>query len=232
LRVEKTITTRQRLIASLEKTLAQMRAQQVGELQEYLETKELNSDTYHALAATLKRISRTYLIAAIQMSYLAERALNFEMGMGDIRLIRFDYYRPDVKDMLAADLLRQSLTLMDVRRSLFLKQRNHIRHIISLRQHYPMEFYKLVSTGRTSFVTTLYQFDKSYPGTYGHRLRNVEVVINGAAGPDRFKGSLTNSGVFQVRSLEGSLNSARLYSYSGAVEGCVQAVSTHRSRVR
>lgn len=207
---EKAVTERQRLIAALQKMVAEMRAQQIRETQEYLETKELNSDTYHALACALKRIVETYLVAAIQMSYLAERALNLEMGVGNIRLIRFDYYRPDIKDLLAGDLLRQDLMLLDLRRSLFLKQRNHIKHVISLRRHYPVEFYELVSKGKTSFATTLYEFDKEYPGTYGHRLRKVDVAIDGPVGPDGFKGSLTNSGFFQVRSVEGSLSSTRL----------------------
>lgn len=210
LNVEKTVTARQRLVAALEQLVAQMRAQQVREEQEYLEAKELNSDTYHSLAAVLKRINRTYLEAAIRMAYLAERALNFETGAGEIRAIRFDYYRPGVKDMMAGDLLKQSLMLIDFRRSLALTQRSRARHIISLRQDRPFEFYELTATGSTSFATTLYEFDKRYPGTYGHRLLGVEVIVHGVVGPSGFTGSLTNRGIFQVRTLQGTLSADRL----------------------
>jgi hypothetical protein len=216
--VDKVIAAREGVIADLEGTIAQMQGLFIRDNLQYLSLKELNQDLYYALAKTLKRVKQAYLDAGIRMGYLAERALAFEMGKlavdengkRGLQFIKFDYERSDLKNLLAGDFLKQDLVMMEYNRALELKQRNHVKHVISLRERYPIEFSNFIESGRMDFVTRLYEFDKAYPGTYQRHLRRVEVVIQGLVGPEGFKGSLTNFGSFIVRNKQKTLNASRL----------------------
>lgn len=207
--IDKVIAGREGLIADMETTIAQKQGAFIRENLQYLSQKEFNQDLYYKLANALKRVKKVYLDAGIRMGFLAERALAFESGK-DLRFVKFDYERSDLKNLLAGDFLKQDLVMMEYNRALELKQRNHVKHVISLRQQYPVEFGQFLETGMMDFATGLYEFDKAYPGTYHRRLKRVEVVIQGLVGLEGFKGSLTNFGNFIVRSKEGTLEAERL----------------------
>ncbi|MFQ5904909.1 MAG: hypothetical protein ACE5JO_14595, partial [Candidatus Binatia bacterium] len=208
--IDKTIAAREGVIADLETAIAKMRQQFIYENLTYLQTKEMNQDLYYALAKTLKRVKRHYLDMGIQMGYLSERALAFEMDQPGLQFVKFDYDRAELKNLMAGDFLLQDLMVMEYNRVLSLKQRNHVKHIISLREQHPIEFVNFIQTGRMNFTTGLYEFDKAYPGTYQRRLRRVEVVIQGLVGPEGFKGNLTNFGSFLVRTKDGTLESSTI----------------------
>lgn len=154
------------------------------------------------------------------MGYLAERALAFESGRSNLQFVKFDYELSVIKGLLAGDFLKQDLVMMENDRVLALKQRNHVKHVISLRDNYPIEFAQFLETGIMDFATSPYEFDKAYPGTYQRRLKRVEIAIQGLVGPEGFKGSLTNLGSFVVRSKDRTLGTSQ------ASQGVLIAVFT------
>lgn len=208
--VDKIIAIREGQIAGIEKTIAQAQGAHLGENIQFLGQKELSQDLYYALAKVMNRIKGGYLEGGIQLGYLAERALAFETPHISPSFIKFNYSHSGLKNLLAGDLFREDLERMEFNRVLALQQRNQIKHVVSLRQNYPLEFSGFIDKGRMKFSTTLLEFDKNYPGTYHRRLRKVEVVVQGLIGPEGFKGSLTNSGVFLDREKNGTMSSVRL----------------------
>lgn len=204
--VGKVIAAKEGFIAELETKIVVMQQIFMKQNIDYLASREMNQELYYALAKTLKQIKTKYLELGIRLGFLAERALAFEMGKSDLQFIKFDYEVSPLKGLLAGDFLKQDLQTMEYNRILSLKQRNHVKHVISLRQRYPVEFINFIQTGVMTFATGLYDFDKAYPGTYQRRLKRVEVVIQGAVGPEGFKGNLANFGTFVVRSKYGTLS--------------------------
>ncbi|MFQ5650692.1 MAG: hypothetical protein ACE5IY_12185 [bacterium] len=207
-RFDKSMATKQAVIAGLEESIARIKQDFVYENMRYLETKELTRELYFNLAKSLKRIKQTYLDAGIRTAYLTERALAFESDRPDLQFVKFDYGRAELKNLMAGDFLLQDLLMMEYDRTLSLKQRNHVKHVISLRQKYPIQFVQFLHSGEMIFATELYDFDKAYPGTYQRRLRRVELAIQGLVGPEGFKGSLTNFGTFIVRTKDGTLGTS------------------------
>lgn len=203
--LDKGIAARQRLIAAQEIEAAQRRAEYLSTCLQYLRDKAMNSDLYFALASTLKRVSRTYLQAGISMGYLAERAACFELGRPGLQFVQLDYDHSELKGLLAGDLLLQDLELLDYNRALWLRQQNHIKHIVSLREEFPLELLELLQTGQTVFALSLYKFEKAYPGTFQHRLKQVEVIIQGPIVKVTGQGRLTHRGSFLVRRKESTL---------------------------
>jgi len=200
------IAAKEGFIAWLEEQIAEMQQLFMKENMNYLALKEMNQELYYALAKTLKQIKTKYLEIGIRMGFLTERALAFEMGKEDLQFIKLDYEVSALKGLLAGDFLKQDLEMMEFNRTLLLKQRNHVKYVISLRQRYPIEFVSFIRTGVMNFATGLYDFDKAYPGTYQRRLKRVEVTIQGTVGPEGFRGSLRNYGSFVVRKNKPEIN--------------------------
>jgi hypothetical protein len=203
--VDKAIAAKEGLIAEIEEKIANMQQIFMMENMNYLALREINQELLYALAKTLKQIKTRYIEAGVSMGFLAERALAFELGK-EVRFVKFDYEISALKGLLAGDFLKQDLEMMELSRVLALKQRNHVKHVISLRQLYPNEFANFIQTGVMNFSPGLYDFDKAYPGTYQRRLRRVEVVIHGRVGPEGLTGSLTNFGSFVVRSRDQTMS--------------------------
>lgn len=224
--VDKAIAAKEGFIAELETTIAQMQQLFMKENINYLALREMNQELFYELAKTLRQIKEKYLEVAIRTGFLAERALAFEMGR-EMRLVKFDYEVSTLKGLLAGDLLKQDLKMMEYSRLISLKQRNHVKYVISLRERYPIEFTNFIQTGEMTFVTGLYDFDKAYPGTYQRRLKRVEVVIQGVIGPEGFKGSLTNFGSFVVREKEDTFRANRLIPTEDQLRNAYEGLSAH-----
>ena len=76
---------------------------------------------------------------------------------------------------------------------------------ISLADLYPYQFYQqFQKIGRIDFETLLSDFDQWYPGAHLHKLRRVEVIVEGLIGPQGLHGTLTNSGTSYYRDRNGT----------------------------
>jgi len=164
---------------------------------EFATTKTLSADFWFAAARRLRQFASRYLEAAIRLAFLTEQALEFQVGRRFDR-IRFDYAAAE--DRLAADALLLDLNGMEAERVLAQEQRGRpIRHVLPLRIRDFWAFEELKRTGRLRFETTVRELDLAYPGTFLHRLVEVELEVRALAPPTGILGTLTKSGLSLLR---------------------------------
>ena len=164
---------------------------------EFATAKTLSADFWFATSRRLREFAQRYLDAAIRLAFLTEQALEFQVGRR-IDRIRFDYAATE--ERLAADALLLDINAMDAERVLTQEQRNRpIRHVLPLRIRDFWAFEQLKQTGRLRFETTVRELDLAYPGTFMHRLVDVEVEVRALATPTGIRGTLTKSGVSLLR---------------------------------
>ena len=80
-----------------------------------------------------------------------------------------------------------------------------MKQTLSMADHFPMAFDRLIQTGTTYFETTLAHFDRRYPGFYLQKVKQVEVVLVGLTGMEGVHGTLRNIGLSQFRREDGTI---------------------------
>lgn len=213
-RIDVDIAELQSDVAQIEWRLSELRKQHLAEQIEFLERRQVDADLYLTLAAMYEDRAERILEAAILLAYLAERALAFARG-GDLPpLIRFDYWAdPDPAAIPAPERLgavprlaaataairadfgrleRTALVLDDDNLQVFQEH-------ISLSEHYPLEFARLLQFGETHFEYTLYQLSKRFPFAHKTRLYAAAVQVDGLAPVGGPRGVLEHRGSFLVR---------------------------------
>jgi hypothetical protein len=157
-------------------------------------------DVWNALGERMGALSQRYLVMALDVAKLMQRAYNFEQDT-DRALIKGDYASDAVKGLLAADSLLadvHSFTYDMVTTNKPVPQ--PVRQTISLAGRYPFLFERdLRTTGRMEFETRIDDFDVVYPGTYGGRIEHVEVEVDGIVPARGVSGTLTNAGISHYR---------------------------------
>ena len=184
-------------IAEMQKSVAKLEAQYAQEVLRYLELRTLSSDLWIQMAAFMKAALRRHLDLGATVAWLAERALSYSQDR-DVRLIRFDYYQPKLAGLLGADALQTDLAALEKEYLAGFQHTVPIAWTVSLARDYPLAFAQLKTHGRCAFMTLTADLDRAYPGTYGHRIRTVEVaaVVPVTDAPPR--GCLTSPGISRV----------------------------------
>src|SRR5947209_4580683 len=137
---------------------------------------------------------------ALRTARMMQRAYNFEND-ANVSLIKPSYAGDEIRGLLAGDSLMadvQSFTDQIITNTRTKTQ--IIKQTISLseRQSYLFET-QFRPTGAMSFETTFDDFEMKYPGTYGGRIRAVDVAVEGLVPTTGISGTLTNGGVSQYR---------------------------------
>src|SRR5262249_21366929 len=118
-----------------------------------------------------------------------------------LRLIKCDYWSPEVKGLLGAEMLMADIQSFSY--NLITTQSGKpqpIKQTISLAQQYAYLFEtQFRKTGMMKFETRIEDFDMYYPGTYAGRIDAVEVEFDGIVPPTGISGTLTNSGISAYR---------------------------------
>ena len=105
----------------------------------------------------------------------------------------------------AADFLLADIDQLSYYRLLEMEKKVPCKVTISLADRYPYQFYQqFQNIGRIDFETFLSDFDQWYPGAHLHKLRRVEVIVEGLVGPQGLHGTLTNSGTSYYRDRDGT----------------------------
>ena len=184
-------------IAEMQKSVAKLDAQYAQEVLRYLELRTLSSDLWIQMAAFMKATLRRHLDLGATLAWLAERALSYSQDR-DVRLIRFDYYQSKLSGLLGADALQTDLAALEKEYLAGFQHTVPIDWTVSLARDYPLSFAQLKTHGRCTFMTVMADLDGAYPGTYGHRIRALEVaaVVPIIEAPPR--GCLTNPGISRV----------------------------------
>jgi Tc toxin complex TcA C-terminal TcB-binding domain len=161
----------------------QLQIEQSHEALDFLRDKFTSHELYLFLqketAALYYRMYELAFHAALQ----AERAFNFERGHTHKKFLPCDPWDNLHQGLLAGERLELALRHME-KEYLDLNRREYeITKNISLRFHFPMQYLRLVMTGRCEFEIPEWMFDLDYPGQYMRRIKNVSLTMPCVTGP-------------------------------------------------
>lgn len=160
-------------------------------------------ELWSRMAAIVRDISRSYQDWAIAAARLMERAYNFETDSA-LAVIRPEYSVPATGDLLGSDLLLRDIDSFTHHFiTAVAKKESQIKEVLSLRNEYPFAFREFLRTGKLSFDTSLHDFDRRHPGTFGQRLQGVEVEIIGLVAAGGVRGTLRGGGISHYRTADG-----------------------------
>ena len=190
---ERTVT-----IARLQGDIAATDLAFARDLVNYQNERFLNRDFWDALAGVARRSLRRYLDLAAQASWFAERALAYSLGQS-LRIIRLGYFDARMRDVGGPDSLMLDLAELDAMRLGAARVTVPITYTCSLVRDLPLAFGQLTRTGRCTFTLSDENLIASHPGTYAHRIRAVDVVVEAPGTPVSMRGILTNAGFSLLR---------------------------------
>jgi hypothetical protein len=190
--------------AVLSSQAASLRRQQAQQLAAAFESSVLTPEVWRQLADFMQQQAQRYLYWATRVARLMERAYEFDFD-ATVDRIRLDYSAGAVAGMLGSDQLLADIdyfTYDRITRTTHKMLRASLS--VSLAEQFPYGFATgFRRTGEIGFNTLLSDLERSYPGSYNHRVQAVEVNLIGLVPPGGLRGTLTNSGVSQYRGLDG-----------------------------
>lgn len=163
----------------------------------YQDARLLGADFWTAISAVMRRAMRRYLELGAWAGWLAERALVFEQSR-DVHIMRVDYFPRARGGVTGADQLSLDLAELEAARLAGMRGMVPFRHTYSLATDAPQSFGALKTKGLAVFATDEAELRRAYPGTYGHRIDTVSVVVSGPAAVRSIRGVLAHSGVSLV----------------------------------
>ena len=186
-------------IAMRQQQIATMRQESAADVVSFLKHRFLNREMLTWLLRTSREQYRTRLNYAIATSFMAERALAFELMLPQIDAVRFDYFEPQRDGLLGSSQLITDLKGLQVTRVNSDTRRLQLRRTFSLAELLPAELQTFKSTGVLSFSTLMDWFDRDFPGHYQRLIRHVSVSMLALVPPHQgVKAMLRNSGVSRV----------------------------------
>jgi Tc toxin complex TcA C-terminal TcB-binding domain len=167
---------------------------------ETFESAGFDTGTWNKIAQYFDKLLNRYLDAALRVALLMQKAYNFENDR-NVSLIKNTYSGATSSGLLASDALMADIQSF-TEDLLFNTQgkKQLLQTTIRLAERYGYAFEtQFRPTGNMKFVTTLAEFDETYPGTYAGRIRQVSVSLEGIVPPIGVTGTLTNSGISVYR---------------------------------
>ncbi|QCB93558.1 hypothetical protein [Cellulomonas shaoxiangyii] len=190
--------------AALQSQAAALRRVQAQELAAAFEASAFTPEVWKALADFMRAQAQRYLYWATRVARLMERAYEFDYDAAVDR-VRTDYSAGAVDGMLGSDQLLADIDYFTYDRITRTTHKTvRASREVSLAGSYPFAFAGFRRTGAVAFDTLLADLERSYPGSYNHRIQAVEVEVVGLVPSHGLRGTLTNSGVSQYRALDGS----------------------------
>ena len=187
------------VVAGLQRQAALLRHEFAVQNLNFLRNRILNAELWYRLSGAIRSVADTYLRYAIEMSFLAEQAYEFEADKR-INVIRFDYDVSELGDMLAGDFLLRDLDTLE--QDLIVGQRlrlQQVRYVLSLAREFPEALQELREKGQVIFGLRLEQLERRFPGLYNFRISLVEALPLAIMDPTRFNLELTHLGTGQIR---------------------------------
>ncbi|MGH3679992.1 MAG: hypothetical protein ACRDT2_07035 [Natronosporangium sp.] len=190
-------------VAQQGRAIAVLRQQQAKELLAYAQSKTFDAALWHALADRMRELAHLYLERAIEIAYVMQAAYNFETDAG-LDNIAMSYGTSDaLNGLLGGQALMADIDYFTYHQVMQTRSKEiPVRTVLSLAEHFPYSLFQFRRAGVASFETTLELFDRLYPGTYLHRIKSVEVVVEGVVPVDGIYGSVRNSGVSSFRTVD------------------------------
>lgn len=191
-------------VAEQRVAIAELQEQHAQENLAFLEGREFSSAMWYNLAREARRLTQRYLDMAIEVATLMEKAYEAETGR-DLRKIKFEYGLERTNGLLGADALLLDVDFFSLDYVRTKSKKAQMKQVISMADHFPLAFNRLLQTGQTFFETTLEHFDRRYPGFYLQKVKQVEMVFVGLNGTEGVHGTLRNIGLSQFRRKEGTI---------------------------
>jgi hypothetical protein len=179
--------------------LAGLRRDLATDAVQFLNAKFLNAAMYAWMVRTVREQYKRRLGYAITASYMAERALAFELQNPALRLIRFDYFDPRRDGLLGATQLQTDLSALESLRLAHTQRRLQLSKTLSLAAEMPAAFAAFRRSGRIVFGLPSESFDRDFPGHYLRQIKSVRVTVVALIPPrEGIRATLSNSGVSTV----------------------------------
>ncbi|MBD9734154.1 hypothetical protein IGX29_20545 [Streptomyces sp. H28] len=192
------VTERQVAIARLQGQIAATDLAYTRDLIAYQNERFLDRDFWDALAGVARRSLHRYLDLAGQAAWFAERALAYQLAT-PLKVVRLGYFDPTLRDVGGADRLSLDLAELEAVRIGSARLSLPLTRTYSLVRDLPLAFGELKRTGRCTFTLTDDDLLTAHPGTYAHRIRTVDVLVEAPGSAQRPRGILTNMGFSLLR---------------------------------
>ncbi|MGW0769197.1 Tc toxin subunit A-related protein [Streptomyces sp. NPDC002676] len=197
------VQERQVAIANLQAQIAATDLAYARDLVVYQNERFLNRDFWDALAGVARRSLHRYLDLAGQAAWFAERALAYQLAT-PLKVIRLGYFDPRMRDIGGVDQLSLDLAELEAVRLGSARLSLPLTRTYSLARDLPLAFGQLKQTGRCTFTLTDDDLLASHPGTYAHRVRTVDVLVDAPGTVEQPRGILTNLGFSLLRRSAGA----------------------------
>ncbi|MFD9369433.1 hypothetical protein ACFWA6_17300 [Streptomyces sp. NPDC060020] len=192
------VQQRQQAIAQFQGQIAASELAYTRDLITYQNERFLNRDFWDSLSGVARRSLHRYLDLAGQSAWFAERALAYQLAT-PLRVIRLGYFDPRMRDLGGADRLALDLAELEAVRLGSARLSLPLTRTHSLARDLPLAFGQLKKTGTCTFTLTDDDLLASHPGTYAHRIRTVDVLVDVPGTTERPRGILTNMGFSLLR---------------------------------
>lgn len=185
--------------AKTEYQAAVQRANHAEEMRDAFEDQRFTPQLWGRMAKVMEQLADEALNRAVEVARLMQQAYNFE-ELDDLDRIDDSYEIGYTGDTLGGNMLLSDIDSFTAHRvSDVTTKPNQVKWPISLSEEYPGQFLGFTRTGRLEFDIDLERVRLAHPGTYGHKLKGVELEVDGFLPPDGLHGRLTNSGIGRMR---------------------------------
>jgi tetratricopeptide (TPR) repeat protein len=196
------LAAKRKSVADQNKAIADLRLTQAAANRQFAEDKTFNAELWSNLADRMREISQLYLDRAIEIALMMQAAYNFESDT-TLNKIGTNYTSgQELGGLLGGDALLSDINFFTFHQITQTRTKEiPAKTTISLAERYPFSLFQFRRTGVADFETKLEDFDRMYPGSYMHKIKAVEVVVEGLINADGWSGCLKNAGtsVFRTR---------------------------------
>ena len=170
-------------------------------------SRHLNADTIENILEIYEDTRRRLIDQATILAKKMEASYHFEFGESwqylnrhTSEFIANSYSASKGKGYGAREQLLKDIESLEYLR---LNSRNHkvmqLTLNVSLRKHYPSTFIGLKTGAKAPFTLSMEDMDQFYPGTYQHRIKEVQVQVITDGIPSTMRGYLSCYGPSQIR---------------------------------
>jgi len=186
--------------AAAERDVAMVVVNQAQEYLGFLQDQTLNSEGLEQLVALAGEVHGIYQYQAHRMAWLAQRAAIYE-SRRQFEFIGWTYETGEqLHDMMSSEFLRADLDALYAELTAGQTMRmQEFRWTVPLSRLDPGALHALRTTGRCVFVLRQDRIDDEFPGTFLHRLNDLQLTFIGLLPPGGARGVLSMSGISWVR---------------------------------
>ena len=183
--IEKQIIAAEIRVAIAQKDLEMhlLHAEQTREADSVMRSKFTNRELYDWLVAQLSDVYFQSYRMAYDMAKRAERAFQFERGIGTSAFITFGHWDSLRNGLLAGERLHMDLKRLEIEYINKNKRDFELTRNISLALHDPFALHALRTSGACMVNLPESLFDHDHPGHYMRRIKSVALTLPAVVGP-------------------------------------------------